>query len=283
MAIDTSSVSQLIAEFRQLTARDSVTPESLGYLLKCMSALLAEAVSDAERQSLADSVAEVRSLLATQSSRLDDVRSVATVVTSIGKCSCSTSEVSLPVTKSSLKGEAGYIASQPFLSAATSDSAGAMTAEHCRRLATALQDVIRLDALQPVLPLEVVNSLMADDSSKLQSAGYDDIIQWIHGNAGDAYAVVTTDGNGAFQLVVTDIRDHARYWADDWDDIPELGVAALERYRTPSALFVDHAATNVYIHSDDGTSLVRLATEADIADLQQQIDSLRTVTPSTQS
>ena len=34
MAINTKSVSQLIAEFRKLQAKDSITPESLGYILR---------------------------------------------------------------------------------------------------------------------------------------------------------------------------------------------------------------------------------------------------------
>ena len=33
MAIDTKSLSQLIAEFRKLQTKDSITPESLGYIL----------------------------------------------------------------------------------------------------------------------------------------------------------------------------------------------------------------------------------------------------------
>ena len=34
MAIDTKSISQLIAEFRKLQAKDSITPESLCLFLK---------------------------------------------------------------------------------------------------------------------------------------------------------------------------------------------------------------------------------------------------------
>ena len=34
MAIDTKSVSQIIAEFRKLQAKDAITPESLGYIMR---------------------------------------------------------------------------------------------------------------------------------------------------------------------------------------------------------------------------------------------------------
>ncbi len=40
MAIDTKSVSQLIAEFRKLHAKDTITPESLGYILQRLADLL---------------------------------------------------------------------------------------------------------------------------------------------------------------------------------------------------------------------------------------------------
>lgn len=43
MAIDTKSLSQLIAEFRKLQTKDSITPESLGYILQRIADLLATA------------------------------------------------------------------------------------------------------------------------------------------------------------------------------------------------------------------------------------------------
>lgn len=43
MAIDTKSLSQLISEFRKLQTKDSITPESLGYILQRIADLLATA------------------------------------------------------------------------------------------------------------------------------------------------------------------------------------------------------------------------------------------------
>ena len=43
MAIDTKSISQLISEFRKLQTKDSITPESLGYILQRLADLLATA------------------------------------------------------------------------------------------------------------------------------------------------------------------------------------------------------------------------------------------------
>ena len=43
MAIDTKSVSQFIAEFSKLQAKDAITPESSGYILQRLADLLASA------------------------------------------------------------------------------------------------------------------------------------------------------------------------------------------------------------------------------------------------
>ena len=43
MAIDTKSLTQIITEFRKLQAKDSITPESLGYILQRLADLLATA------------------------------------------------------------------------------------------------------------------------------------------------------------------------------------------------------------------------------------------------
>ena len=47
MAIDTKSLTQIITEFRKLSAKDSITPESLGYILQRIADLLATGGSNA--------------------------------------------------------------------------------------------------------------------------------------------------------------------------------------------------------------------------------------------
>ena len=56
MAIDTKSLSQLITEFRKFTAKDSVSPESLGYILQCIADLLLPAGTS-------ETVAELKKIL----------------------------------------------------------------------------------------------------------------------------------------------------------------------------------------------------------------------------
>ena len=43
MAIDVKSITQLISEFRKLQTKDSITPESLGYILQRLADLLSTA------------------------------------------------------------------------------------------------------------------------------------------------------------------------------------------------------------------------------------------------
>lgn len=57
MAIDTKSLSQLIAEFRKLQAKDSITPESLGYILQRIADLLATAGTSERTSSTAANAA----------------------------------------------------------------------------------------------------------------------------------------------------------------------------------------------------------------------------------
>ncbi len=56
MAIDTKSVSQLITDFRALKAKDSITPESLGYILQRLADLLATAGNS-------ETIAKIQALL----------------------------------------------------------------------------------------------------------------------------------------------------------------------------------------------------------------------------
>lgn len=56
MAIDIKSISQLITEFRKLQSKDSISPESLGYILQRLADLLATAGTS-------DTVAKIQQLL----------------------------------------------------------------------------------------------------------------------------------------------------------------------------------------------------------------------------
>ena len=54
MAIDTSNVNALISDFRALSQKNSVSPESLGALLQRLADLLASCASDTQAKPLQD-------------------------------------------------------------------------------------------------------------------------------------------------------------------------------------------------------------------------------------
>ena len=52
MAINTSTITQLISDFRALSQKDSVSPESLGVLLQKLADLINSAASDADYKAI---------------------------------------------------------------------------------------------------------------------------------------------------------------------------------------------------------------------------------------
>ena len=54
MAINTSTITQLISDFRALSQKDSISPESLGVLLQKLADLINSAASDEEYQAIYD-------------------------------------------------------------------------------------------------------------------------------------------------------------------------------------------------------------------------------------
>ena len=54
MAINTSTITQLISDFRALSQKDSISPESLGVLLQRLADLINTAASDADYQAIYD-------------------------------------------------------------------------------------------------------------------------------------------------------------------------------------------------------------------------------------
>ena len=52
MAINTSTITQLISDFRALSQKDSISPESLGVLLQRLADLINSAASDEEYKAI---------------------------------------------------------------------------------------------------------------------------------------------------------------------------------------------------------------------------------------
>lgn len=130
MAIDTQSLSQLIADFRKLTIKDSVSPDSLGYILQRIADLLATAGTS-------ETVNKIQTLL-------DGFKAAGYALTSIAQGQADRNHVYATVGKVSLSDGSTSSASSVFIQQATTERAGAMRAQQVTDLNAARKGVADL-------------------------------------------------------------------------------------------------------------------------------------------
>lgn len=131
MAIDTKSLSHLIAEFRKLQTKDSVTPESLGYILQRIADLLATAGTS-------DTVEKLQKLL-------DGFRTADHALTSVVQGKTDRNHVYANIGKVSLTdGNVSTSSDVLFIQQATTERAGAMRAQQVTDLNAARKNVTEL-------------------------------------------------------------------------------------------------------------------------------------------
>ena len=157
MAIDTKSVSQLIAEFRKLQAKDAITPESLGYILQRLADLLATAGTS-------DTVEKLQRLL-------DGFKSAGYALTKIQPLSEDRNHVYANIAKVSLTDGSTTTERVEFIHQATTERAGAMRAQQVTDLNTARKNVTELQK-----QMEEANNLIDTISSKLGLSGGNGVI-----------------------------------------------------------------------------------------------------------
>lgn len=246
MAIDTSSLSQLITEFRQLSVKDSVSPESLGYLLDRIRELIASASS---AEDVANAIEQTLS---------NALEKTGPVVTGFSETTSDADKLTVHPISCLLTGQSGT-ESQVVLPGALPNQAGVMTAQQLTMLKAA-------DSRPAPLFVETVDELMSDSDFEIPDTNafdYANILQWVNANtSGDVYARITTDSEG-LQLQVTVYKTNETYYTDAWGDMPELGIASTRRYKQAAALLVDVINSKLYMWSDDQSSLLALVTEGD--------------------
>lgn len=116
MAIDTKSISQLITEFRALQTKDSITPESLGYILQRLADLLATAGTS-------ETVEKIQTLL-------DGFKTAGQALTSVVQGKTDRNHVYANIGKVSLiDGKTSTSSDVLFIQQATTERAGAMRAQ----------------------------------------------------------------------------------------------------------------------------------------------------------
>lgn len=157
MAIDTKSVSQLIAEFRKLQAKDAITPESLGYILQRLADLLATAGTS-------DTVEKLQRLL-------DGFKSAGYALTKIQPLSEDRNHVYANIAKVSLTDGSTTTERVEFIHQATTERAGAMRAQQVTDLNTARKNVTELQK-----QMEEANNLIDTICVKLGLSGGNGVI-----------------------------------------------------------------------------------------------------------
>ena len=113
MAINISTISKLISDFRALSQKDSISPESLGVLLQRLADLINTAAADGDFTAISDAL-----------------NAVPTALVSISQGSADRNDILMDVTTSNLvKGLQASVKDLVFIRQATTERAGAMRAQ----------------------------------------------------------------------------------------------------------------------------------------------------------
>lgn len=147
MAIDIKSISQLITEFRALQTKDSISPESLGYILQRLADLLATAGTS-------DTVAKIQQLL-------DGFKAAGYAITSIAQGQTDRNHIYANIGKVSLSDGSTSSSSGIFIQQATTERAGAMRAQQVVDLNNARNRIAEIVPL-----LEKIQAKLGMDGSK---------------------------------------------------------------------------------------------------------------------
>lgn len=120
MAINTSTITQLISDFRALSQKDSVSPESLGVLLQKLADLINSAASDEEYQAIYDAFQKL----------VANIAAVPTALYKLEQGSADRNDILMNVTTSHLiNGVTMVLKDSLFIRQATTERAGAMRAQ----------------------------------------------------------------------------------------------------------------------------------------------------------
>lgn len=128
MALDTTSLNQLITDFRALSQKDSISPESLGSLLQRIADLLKTCSTDTEAKPLF--------------ALLKGIKAVHSALVSIAQGNDDRNNVLMTfVTSNLLNGTSVKTENATFIRQATTERAGAMRAQHVAALNAATSGV----------------------------------------------------------------------------------------------------------------------------------------------
>lgn len=120
MAINTTTITQLISDFRALSQKDSISPESLGVLLQKLADLINSAASDADYKAIYDAFQKL----------VANIAAVPTALYKLEQGSADRNDILMNVTTSHLiNGVTMVLKDSLFIRQATTERAGAMRAQ----------------------------------------------------------------------------------------------------------------------------------------------------------
>lgn len=154
MAINTSTITQLISDFRALSQKDSVSPESLGVLLQKLADLINSAAADGDFTAISNAL-----------------NAVPTALVSIGQGSADRNDILMDVTTSNLvKGLQASAKDVVFIRQATTERAGAMRAQQVSDLNNTRTGLAALQKSFTALSDVVANlgTTVSENGSKLE-------------------------------------------------------------------------------------------------------------------
>lgn len=148
MAIDIKSISQLITEFRKLQSKDSISPESLGYILQRLADLLATAGTS-------DTVAKIQQLL-------DGFKAAGQAICTFEQGAADRNNILINSKEVDLStGSVATRTNNIFIKQATTERAGAMRAQQVVDLNNARNKIAEIVPL-----LEKIQAKLGMDGSK---------------------------------------------------------------------------------------------------------------------
>lgn len=120
MAINITTITQLISDFRALSQKDSISPESLGVLLQKLADLINSAASDADYKAIYDAFQKL----------VANIAAVPTALYKLEQGSADRNDILMNVTTSHLiNGVTMVLKDSLFIRQATTERAGAMRAQ----------------------------------------------------------------------------------------------------------------------------------------------------------
>ena len=161
MAINTSTITQLISDFRALSQKDSISPESLGVLLQKLADLINSAASDADYKAIYDAFQKL----------VANIAAVPTALYKLEQGSADRNDILMNVTTSHLiNGVTMVLKDSLFIRQATTERAGAMRAQQVSDLNNTRTGLAALQKSFTALSDVVANlgTTVSENGSKLE-------------------------------------------------------------------------------------------------------------------